>query len=133
MLAIGIVGVRTADAGFEVLQLSDGIPVTHSCQLWCIERLVAFASRAVTGDAGLVQRFPTRRVARYSCGRRSVRKRPDIGHHIRNGRIIGKRHRHRRHLLAVGIAGMGTANALFVILQLARQIPVFLASDLGRI
>ena len=81
--------VGPADALFEVLQLSDQIPITHARRARRIHCFYPLPFVTVASAASDVDLRALRHIAHYCAGRGLIRKGPDVGNNIVDGQSVG--------------------------------------------
>src|SRR5438552_6204244 len=122
-----------ANTFFEVLQLSDQVPVTHALEPWGVRCPCPLPIRTVTGSAGLKSVVTFLRIAGYRGRSRCIRQRLDVSDDVIYGGIICQRRRHRCHHFSENILVVRAPSTELEILQLPSQIPVGLPTQFGRI
>ncbi len=130
---VQVLRMSTANTLFEILQLSDQIPIAHALQPRGIHCLHAAPIRTVARSTRHIALLTIVRVAfdRRWCG--IVRQCFDIGADIGDGGVVRQRRRHRRHHLAEHILVMCAPGTALEVFQLPFQIPVSLPAQFRRI
>ena len=122
-----------ANTLFEILQLSDQIPVAHALEPRSIRCPDALPVGAVTGCAGRIRILTILHIP-FDRGRgRIIRQRLDVSDDVIDGCVVGQRRGHRRHYLTKNVFFVCTAGSVLEISQLALQIPVSLPGQFWRI